>query len=113
MYPLDILDIGDVLLFQVVGEITWREIVPLDRFGTMVLALVVEDVLIDGGTKGALCTTRGTLACWRCGCFGLTLLITRRQSNSPPYPRAVPKNKLCPAIIHRPCNLASPLLTFV
>ena len=82
MYPLDILDIGDALLFQVVGEIAQREIVPFDSLGAMVLTLMVEDVLIDGRTEGALGTTRGTLAYLRCGCFRLTLLVTRRHRNT-------------------------------
>jgi hypothetical protein len=61
MYPLNILNVGNTLLFKKNSEVTERQVVPLDGFRTMILALVIEDVLFDGRTKRALYTTRRTL----------------------------------------------------
>src|SRR5947209_905552 len=82
MHSLYVLNRGNALLFQVVSEITQRQVMPLYRFRAMVLTLMIKDVLLDGRTKRALYTTRRTLACLRCGCFRLTLLVARRHRNT-------------------------------
>ncbi len=70
MYTLYLLDKCYLLLFKKGSKIAQCEIVSLNNFGTVVLAFVIENILVDRCTKGTLWAQRSFLTRLRsCCCF--------------------------------------------
>ncbi len=54
MYALNILNVGNALLFKEDGQLAQCERMPLNSFRAMILALVIKDVFVDRCTKRTL-----------------------------------------------------------